>query len=271
MRYAVVGGDMRFVHLARMLDEGGRPTACFLQEKAGGKVDPMEQLRNYSCIIANWPVKQPLAERECSMEEIMGHIAPGSSLLLCGPEFPKERRWDLQYENIWDDAGLLEENAYLTAEGAVAAVMAKSQCCLRGMEALVIGYGRIGRALAEILQNVGVRVTVATGSGPKRRQIEDSGARSVRMESVPHAVRGKNVIFSTPPAEVIPKDALGNVGRDAMLMDLASPPFGFDLDAAQALGLNAWREPGLPGRYCPVSAARAVYHAILRWEESQHG
>ena len=78
-------------------------------------------------------------------------------------------------------------------------------------------------------------------------------------------------IFSTPPAEVITKNALENIGRDAMLVDLASPPFGFDLNAAQVLGLNAWREQGLPGRYCPVSAARAVYHAILRWEEKQHG
>ena len=271
MRYAVVGGDMRFVHLKRMLEEGGRTAAGFLQEKAGGEGHPLEQLHNYSCIIANWPVKQPLAERECSIEEILGYIAPGSALLLCGPGFPKERRWDLQYENIWDDAELLKENAYLTAEGAVAAVMAKSQCRLRGMEALVIGYGRIGRALTEILQNIGVRVTVATGSGAKRRQIEDSGARSVRMESVAHAVRGKDVIFSTPPAEVIARDTLGNIGKEAMLVDLASPPYGFDLDAALALGLNAWREPGLPGRYCPVSAARAVYHAILRWEERQHG
>ena len=271
MRYAVIGGDMRFVHMVRMLEESGRPAAGFLQERAGGNALPLERLHDHSCIIANWPVKQPLAEQERSMEEIMGHIAPGSVLLLCGPGFPKERRWDLQYENIWDDAELLQENACLTAEGAVAAVMAKSQRRLRGMEALVIGYGRIGRALAEILKNIGVQVTVATGSGAKRRQIEASGARSVRMESVAHAVRGKDVIFSTPPAEVIAKDALGNIEGDAMLVDLASPPYGFDLDAARALGLNAWREPGLPGRYCPVSAARAVYDAILRWEERQHG
>jgi hypothetical protein len=41
-------------------------------------------------------------------------------------------------------------------------------------------------------------------------------------------------------------------------------PYGIDLRAAWALGIRAWREPGLPGRYCPRSAAAALYRAILR-------
>ena len=44
-----------------------------------------------------------------------------------------------------------------------------------------------------------------------------------------------------------------------------------DLEAAQAYGLKAVRESGLPGRYCPLSAARALYHAVVRWEEEDHG
>ena len=39
---------------------------------------------------------------------------------------------------------------------------------------------------------------------------------------------------------------------------------GVDLEAAQALNLRAWREPKLPGRYCPYSAARALMRAIFR-------
>ena len=47
-------------------------------------------------------------------------------------------------------------------------------------------------------------------------------------------------------------------------MDLASPPFGFDLDAALALPLHASRENGLPGRCCPESAAAVMLAAIQR-------
>ena len=34
--------------------------------------------------------------------------------------------------------------------------------------------------------------------------------------------------------------------------------------AAQSLGLQAWREPKLPGRYCPYSAALAMLRALRR-------
>ena len=53
----------------------------------------------------------------------------------------------------------------------------------------------------------------------------------------------------------------------ALVLDLASPPYGVDLEAAEKLNFEARREPGLPGRYCPMSAARALYNAVLRWEE----
>ena len=62
-------------------------------------------------------------------------------------------------------------------------------------------------------------------------------------------------------------DAVAEAKPNALIMDLASPPYGVDLHAAWNLGLRAWREPGLPGRYCPESAARALARAILRRRE----
>ena len=50
------------------------------------------------------------------------------------------------------------------------------------------------------------------------------------------------------------------------MIDLASPPYGVDLRAAWRMGLRAWREPGLPGRHCPESAAEALLHAMERGE-----
>ena len=35
-------------------------------------------------------------------------------------------------------------------------------------------------------------------------------------------------------------------------------------EAARELGVMAWREPGLPGRYCPENAARAIFDALMR-------
>ena len=50
------------------------------------------------------------------------------------------------------------------------------------------------------------------------------------------------------------------------VIDLTNAPYGVDLDAARRMGVRAWREPGLPGRYCPQSAAEAILRAIERHE-----
>ena len=78
------------------------------------------------------------------------------------------------------------------------------------------------------------------------------------------ALPGHQLVFNTAPALVLDEAALCRADREAMFIDLASPPYGIDLSAAWKLGLRAWREPALPGRYCPSSAALALMNAIGR-------
>ena len=270
MRYAILGGDLRFAHLARMLQESGREAAGFLQETAGGEALPLTELKRYDCIVSNWPMRWPLSKQQADEAMIMENIAPGSVLLLCGPKFPRERRWDLQYINLWEDEALLQENAWLTAEAAVGSAMARLQTPFAGMRCMVVGYGRIGRALTEILVNLHARVTVMTGKQSKRSLAAQSGAETALIGDLPGMLPGQKLIFSTPPAMVIDRDALAQVDGDALIIDLASPPYGVNLEAAREMGLHAIREPGLPGRWCPLSAARAIYNAVIRWEEEEN-
>ena len=269
MRYAVIGGDMRFAHLTSMLNEGGREAAGFLQERAGGAERALKELGKYSCVISNWPMRWPLSRVETDEGEILRNIAPGSALLLCGPRFPRERRWDLQYVNLWEDEALLQENAYLTAEAAVAMAMCHTRLQVAELPCAVVGYGRIGRALTEILLNLGAWVLVVSSREGKRRMARESGAEAAALEDAARAVPGRKLIFSTPPALVMDEGVLAHVDADAAIVDLASPPYGVDLEAARRRELRAWREPSLPGRYCPLSAARAIYSAVLRWEEAE--
>lgn len=267
MRYAVLGGDMRFAHLVSMLNESGRESAGFFQEKAGGESLSPERLKKYSCIISNWPMKRPLGETELMDVDIMEHIAPGSILLLCGPGFPGERRWDLQYINLWEDEKLLRENAWLTAEAAAAVAMRRIKGDMRARQCAVVGYGRIGQALTQILLNMGAQVTVVSGKEGKRDDARECGAQALPTELIASALPGRQLVFSTPPAMVLDHGTLQYAGKETIFIDLASPPYGVNLEAAHELGLQAFREPGLPGRYCPMSAARAIYNAVLRWEE----
>ena len=61
MRYAVIGGGMRFAHLAQMLNEEGSSSCGFFHEKAGGEAREMKEIGKYSAVISNWPMRFPLS------------------------------------------------------------------------------------------------------------------------------------------------------------------------------------------------------------------
>ena len=47
-----------------------------------------------------------------------------------------------------------------------------------------------------------------------------------------------------------------------MLLELASPPGGFDAEQARSLGLPVLAAPGLPGVYAPYTAAELMRETI---------
>lgn len=62
----------------------------------------------------------------------------------------------------------LERNAALSAEGALAQAMGRTERALMDMAVLVTGYGRFARALARRLGALGAEVWVAARRGEQR-------------------------------------------------------------------------------------------------------
>ena len=72
------------------------------------------------------------------------------------------------------------------------------------------------------------------------------------------------LIVNTAPAQIIGKSVLERIRPGALLMDTASAPYGFNLDEAKEKRIRAWRENGIPGRYCPKTAAERLLDLIER-------
>lgn len=258
VEFAVVGGDARFAYLTRLLCSAGRDARLVgvprgVPNVPCGEPEVISQAKN---VVSAWPMPEGCLER----------LRPGARAYFCGPGEPEGLPEGVAGINLWKDERLLLENAWLTAEGAISAAMTACDASLRDCHCLVVGWGRIGRALTELLIGMSVRVTVASRSEKGRNGAIERGAESVSTYALPRALPGKKIVFSTPPQRVLDAQTLKAVDRDALVIDLSSPPYGMDLEAAQALGLNAWREPRLPGRYCPYSAAQALLRALERAE-----
>ena len=262
MDYIIIGGDARFGWLARLLRRRGETVGTTFREAVEGvpALDAAALARAKRAIV-NIPPR--LAGSDLSLDELLALMPEDATVYACGPGHPHE---DGRVVDLWSDEAMILENAALTAEGALAAAMKASDTALRDMRCMVIGWGRIGRALTELLVGLGAKATVASRSETGRNRAVERGAEAVPTGEVTAALPGHRLIFNTAPGMVLDADALRCADGDAMIVDLASPPYGVDLFAAWDLGLRAWREPALPGRYCPRSAARALLNAIDRSE-----
>lgn len=162
------------------------------------------------------------------------------------------------------DEAFLRTNAALTAEGAICRAMQRMERALLGSTCLITGYGRIGRALCARLCAMGAFVIVCARSEGQMQAAHAAGAHPVPLAGLPGAAPAADLILNTVPARVLGEEALRAVRPDALLLELASPPYGEDLAAARALGVRVEVEGGVPGRYAPLDAGAALFEAALR-------
>lgn len=162
------------------------------------------------------------------------------------------------------DEAFLRANAELTAEGAIARAMGRPGCALLGSTCMVTGFGRIGRALTGRLAALGAFVIVCARDEGQMRRAHEMGAHPVPIREIAAACGQADVIFNTVPARVLGEQALRAVGKDALVIELASAPYGADLELALRLGVAVAVESGLPGRYAPLDAGAALFDALQR-------
>ena len=136
--------------------------------------------------------------------------------------------------------------------------MERREQTLLGSRVLILGFGRIARALAPRLRALGAEVTVYARSEAQRALAECLGCRA--LESLPDKPEGYSILFNTVPAPLLPGAAEG-----ALNIELASVPGGFRDNAGVVIAR------GLPGKAAPLSAAEALLGpilAIIREEET---
>lgn len=190
---------------------------------------------------------------------------PTGQSILCGitgenfDHQAKQRKWKLF--RILQDERYKQENAWMTAEGALCTALNKMKSTLKESQCLVIGYGRIGKALTHLLRCFGAKTIVAARRTESRIE---AGNDSIGINEIESVLNRTDLILNTVPSMVILETGLERVKKTAVLLELASNPYGFNMDAAHRLGLQASLESGIPGRLFPRSAANAVYRYIER-------
>lgn len=279
MRLVAFGGDERM------------RGALLAAEKAGWEAlhvaceaDVPPEIGHADAVLLPWPhsfrdERLVTAEpnRGLGRERVLSLLPPCRLILYGGGVQAEEMPQAEMQLNPQKDETFLRRNAQLTAEGALCAAMRRMPRALLGSTCMVTGFGRIGQELAVRLCAMGAFVIVCARNEEQMRLSHHMGAHPVPLRNVASAAAQANVIFNTVPAHVLDEEALSRVGEKAMIIELASAPYGEDLELAARLGVEVIVEGGLPGRYAPLDAGEALFDVARRYlkdgkkGESMHG
>ncbi len=276
MNFSIIGGDARQLYLASLLSNKGHrvrlwgfegcegPLPCPRFPLKDALADADAVILPYPALTASGQINAPLARSGITPAAILADLPRGAAVF--GGRLPERFISDCAARGCeCSDYSLREEltvaNAVPSAEGAVQIALSELPCTLNSCRSLVIGYGRIGKLLSELLSGFGGGVTVAARKPSDLALARARGFETVCSEPL-EGLKGFRVIFNTVPYPLIDRRLIDGCDGGTVIIDLASDPGGIVPDAAVGSGVRVIRALGLPGRFSPQTAAGIILETV---------
>lgn len=285
---AVVGGDHREREIARQAAATGAVVRAYgfpLPEDGIAGVtlcrDSDEALRDAHYGLLPIPgmaedgsLYAPHASRPIVIDrETLGGMAAGAHLILGTADHRLRAAAQaagvgiVEYEQ---DRELMMRRGPTIVEGALQRIIELTEITIHGAAIGVVGQGTIGSLLTRTLVLLGAEVLVAARNPVQRAEAEVTGATAVPLDQLPRHAPRLDMLLSTVPVQVVGEEALEALPTGSLVMDLAAPPGGVDLDRAAELGhITSWAR-GLGAR-APVTAGASQWDGIRKRIERMEG
>ena len=263
---AIIGGDERFLILGKMLEKKGN-TVCCIGQKSELTEEEMKHVKNAEIIILPMPCtndgKRINGGAKPFITEELTATMEGKPVFAGMTErLENSLRERLRLYDYGKREDYLILNAQATAEAAIARAVELSPRTLFDSKVLVIGFGRIGKALTNMLKAIGAEVTVCARRSEHFAQIECIGAKKAEYSELGTVAEASDIIINTVPAPVLDESMIAGLSDKQVIIDLASGEGGVDFTATEKYGITAEHALSLPGKYSHESAARFIYDTI---------
>lgn len=281
-KIGILGGDMRQAALARRLSDLGFETATWGLDRDMDIGDAVRTTEWKNAVEGSRAVILPLPvskdgvrvhlQSNIGQELRISHLfdAIPADVLVLGGKIDAGIKNAALENNIpmldyFDCEELQVKNAVPTAEGAIEIAMRILPITLAGANAVVLGYGRIGKVLLSVLRALNARVSVAARRPEDIAYITIFGGNGVRFGSKEYAdaLAESDVVFNTVPARILTLPILENMRKCRLIVDLASGKGGTDFEGAQSLDIQAVHALSLPGKVAPATAGNILCDCIL--------
>lgn len=269
----VAGGDMRQVYCAVKLSSVSDTSvkgfsANILPEKMNIEISDNDDNSLYDFLVLPVPpldengmITAPFTSEKINPAEIHSLLKP-DAVIFAGKS-------DKRLKDIFEDKEIIDymereelslKNAIPTAEGAVEIALNELPVTLNGIKVLIVGLGRIGTALAEILKGFGADITASVRNAKGTAKARILGIKSVCTNKMDTDYK---LVFNTVPELIFDNELLSRFSDETLFIDLASKPGGIDFDSASVLGKKVVWALGIPGKTAPVTSGEFIAETVI--------
>ena len=278
--FAVIGGDLRIIKLAKMLAQDGNKVYTYGLEKAeelkeNENIVFCEKLnnaiKNTEIVIGPIPfssngteINTPFSDKKISIREMMHSI--NAKILIAGSIMPEV--YDMANDEYIEIVDIMKReelavlNTISTAEGTIEIAISNTNKILHGSNVLILGFGRIGKVLARKLAGLSAIVTCAARKDEALAWIKAYGHRFTNINTLGENLAQYDLIINTVPHLILTPERLQYVKDDCLLIDLASNPGGIDKKAVKDKKLKFVWALSLPGKVAPTTSAEFIKDTI---------
>lgn len=189
----------------------------------------------------------------------------GEGSVFVGYGLPEEYKKDAESRgsvvlDLSCDETYQKENAILTAHGALGYILSSNKSAPPDVVFGIIGYGRIGSRLAEMLLFLGARVRIFTSKLSVARSLGECGVESVCVprECCSYDFSGIDILINTAPKDMKEAFGGGKIPDGMRVIELAS---GKNFDGVAGVEYL----PSLPEKMYPDSAGASYARAVERF------
>ncbi len=255
-KFAIIGGDLRMIKLAKLLAKEktivytyGLEQAQELKNKENIKIccELNEAIQDVETIIGPIPfsadgknINTKFSQNQIPLQELMEKTQ--NKKLIAGnikqdvQELAQKNKIELI--DIMNQEELAILNAISTAEGAIEIAMQNTLKTIHGSNILILGFGRIGKILAQKLERLSAKVTCAVRKQEETAWIKAYGYKETNINSLKENLAQYDIIINTVPHLILTTKNLKYVDKETVIIDLASKPGGVDEKEVEKLGLK---------------------------------
>lgn len=273
-KFAIIGGDYRYRLLKELLEKDGYIVSIYgnIYSESTDSLDSC--IFNSKAVIAPIPITKDesiinMSENfKISIDELFNTMSSHNVNILIGGVISskfQERAslMDISSIDLFSREDVAINNAIPTAEGAVMTAIQESDRVLFKSKVLVLGFGRCGKVLSNMLKGIGADVSITYRKKKDEAYINSINCIPVSIKDFDINLSSYDFIFNTVPAQILNKERLKRIRKDTVIIDIAQAPGGIDYSYARKLNLKALYCPGLPGRVAPYSAAEILKTSII--------